>query len=374
MHKQKILVIDDDLSITHAIRRELTLQSDSYEIMTSKNGWDGLELYYSQNPILILLDLKMPVMDGLEFLQSINLSASDICSVIMLTGHDDDESISRSFSMGASAYLRKPFNACELGGLVRNSIALKLMQHRLVKEIELKEQAQHELSEERDRFLSILMHNLKNPMFPIVSYINKIIDGRLKSEEERRNKLHIIRESSEEIMRVIEETSVALRDKRTVDIFDPTTVSLRDLLVFTLRALSVSNDEHSLTVTLNGQDEKNWDAIHDITLEADHRQIKTLFENLISNALKYARSRIEIELYKRQDSVTFSISDDGQGIPDEYKDRIFQEYYQVPGSKQGTGLGLYSVRRVVDNHSGTITVSCPLSGGIRFDICLPLYP
>ncbi|MBF0568442.1 MAG: response regulator [Nitrospirae bacterium] len=129
MGNDKILILDDEQIVIDAITKNLSRRN--YEIYSGKDGKEGLALYHEINPILIILDLRMPVMDGVEFLRKINLSPSDSCSVIVLTGHGSDEEMERCFELGISAFLRKPFNIYELLGIVSHSIALKKIEKEL---------------------------------------------------------------------------------------------------------------------------------------------------------------------------------------------------------------------------------------------------
>ncbi len=80
-------------------------------------------------------------------------------------------------------------------------------------------------------------------------------------------------------------------------------------------------------------------------------------------------THVEIKITK---DGSIEVTDDGRGIPEKYKDKVFDEYFQVPGSKKGTGLGLYSVKKVVENHKGKITVNSSSKSGASFEITLPI--
>ncbi|KJR43660.1 Signal transduction response regulator, receiver region domain protein, partial [Candidatus Magnetoovum chiemensis] len=114
MNKDKILILDDEKVVIEAIKKHL--KHEDYVILTGENGQEGLDIYFKERPILIILDLKMPVMDGIEFLETIKLTPQSPCSVIVLTGHGSDEDMERCFELGILAFLHKPFNVYELKG------------------------------------------------------------------------------------------------------------------------------------------------------------------------------------------------------------------------------------------------------------------
>lgn len=127
----KILVIDDEIAIREGLRQ--TLERAGYELLLAENGKEGLQLFHDCHPVLIILDLKMPVMCGVEFLEHIKLSPTNPFAIIVLTGYGTDEEVKRCFDLGTSAFLRKPFNVFELMGLVRNTITLKDKEEKLKK-------------------------------------------------------------------------------------------------------------------------------------------------------------------------------------------------------------------------------------------------
>ncbi len=168
MLNSKILIIDDELAVRKTILS--ALKNAGYELLFAENGKEGLELYQEHNPLLIILDLKMPIMDGVEFLETIKLAPADPCSVIVLTGHGRDEDVEKCFDLGVSAFLRKPFNFYELNGLVRHSITLKK------NEEELKKHRDHleELVKERTNDLERTNKHLKSTLKQLKGAFNEL--------------------------------------------------------------------------------------------------------------------------------------------------------------------------------------------------------
>lgn len=130
MAKQdKILVIDDEEIIFNSIN--LNLSKDNYQLYYAPNGKEGLKLFEKEFPLLVILDLRMPVMDGFQFLANIDLTPSSLCAVIVHTGYSNDEDIAKCFNMGVTAFLPKPYNVYELKGMVKNYIHMKKTQRQL---------------------------------------------------------------------------------------------------------------------------------------------------------------------------------------------------------------------------------------------------
>lgn len=123
MSNPSVLVIDDDIAVREAISAGLRLEG--YDLIFAENGAQALEVLAGATPRVVILDLKMPVMDGLEFLPNVQLEPSSAFSVVVLTAHVDDESAEACYAAGISALVKKPFTLNELRGAVQTAITNK---------------------------------------------------------------------------------------------------------------------------------------------------------------------------------------------------------------------------------------------------------
>ncbi len=122
-NNRKILVIDDE--VTNLLSVEAALRTENYEIFSTKDPLEGIAIFEVERPAVVILDLRMPVMDGLEVLRSIREVHDALFSVIILTGHGNKDDMNTCYDLGANAFLRKPLNIIELRGLVRNLMLLE---------------------------------------------------------------------------------------------------------------------------------------------------------------------------------------------------------------------------------------------------------
>lgn len=210
----KILIIDDEQEIIDLIRKDL--KREGYQIIFAMNGKEGLELLKKEHPVLIILDIKMPVMDGIEFLNLINLRPSDPYSTIVLSGYDDEQNIKKCFDLGASYFLAKPFNLYMLIGMVKNAIEskhLQLMLQESEKKLRLHRNHLEMLVEERTKEIQTLSEFPKTNPNPFIRcksdgeiiYINPAME-RLKKEiglEQLCNIKEILPQSREKIVDII---------------------------------------------------------------------------------------------------------------------------------------------------------------------------
>ncbi len=118
----KLLIIDDEAVVRNGLR--ITLANEGCEIIMAENGKEGLKLVHQHNPQIIILDLKMPVMGGIEFLEQLHPYINNPYSVIVLTGYGTDEDIERCYQLGVQNFLRKPVNLYELKGVVQRTFQL----------------------------------------------------------------------------------------------------------------------------------------------------------------------------------------------------------------------------------------------------------
>lgn len=125
----KILVIDDEPALQKAMQK--ALKNENYDIIFADNGLEGLELLKKEKPNLVLLDLRMPKLDGLGFLEKINIKPDDPYSVVIITGHGNDREVERSFELGVNFFLHKPLSLVEVRCLARRCLEIKAVEKEL---------------------------------------------------------------------------------------------------------------------------------------------------------------------------------------------------------------------------------------------------
>lgn len=129
MTQATVLVIDDEEAIREAVAEDL--KREGYRLVFAENDNQGLERSEDSAPTVIILDLRMPVMDGFEFLKAINLRPERPYLVVVLTGHGDADAIKICYDSGVSTFIKKPFNLYEIRGVVKNAVAVKQLTNQL---------------------------------------------------------------------------------------------------------------------------------------------------------------------------------------------------------------------------------------------------
>nr|MBF0220755.1 response regulator [Desulfobulbaceae bacterium] len=158
MAEVKIMIVDDEEIVHESI--EDALEDEGYEFIDAFSGGEGIDLYNKHKPALIILDLRMPKMNGLQFLEKLQVKPEDPFSVIVLTGHGDAEDMEKCYDLGIRTFLRKPFDIKELRSLVESCINLKKVETKLTSEVSKREDAESELDDYRKE-LNKMMESLK---------------------------------------------------------------------------------------------------------------------------------------------------------------------------------------------------------------------
>lgn len=229
-----------------------------------------------------------------------------------------------------------------------------------------------EVNDQRERFISVLIHDLKGPLVPIIGFSRLLMTKKKLREEKIAEYAKAIHESSTKLETTIERISQDLREKRLAYSFDKEPFDIEDLLCSVIKSCQPELEVDNIELRLNDQAIQGYLSSGKILYAGDIGKIRSLIENLIGNAVKYAETHIDVTLTRHADTIEFIVDDDGVGITPPYQKKIFEEYYQIPGSKNGTGVGLYSVKRIVDHYQGEITVTSSPSSGARFVVNLPM--
>ncbi|MBF0456689.1 MAG: response regulator [Nitrospirae bacterium] len=338
MKNDKILILDDEQIVIDAITKHLSRYN--YDIYSGKNGKEGLTLYNDVNPILIILDLRMPVMDGVEFLRKINLSPADPCSVVVLTGHGSDEDMERCFELGISAFLRKPFNLYELLGIVTHSIALKKVELDLKAELIQREMMETELRLYRGHLEELVKTRTAELQKEIVDRTNaeKLATRSLKDKEVLLREIHHrVKNNLQIVSSLLDLQSKYIKDPETLDMFKDSQNRLQTMALLHEKLYQSDNmAEIDFAKYLNNLLDHLYRSycidtssilmntdIEDATIGLDTAVPCGLIINeLVSNSLKHAFKNAEggslsVSLHKLDDGrFKLTVSDTGVGLPD----------------------------------------------------------
>ena len=370
----RILVIDDEEGIRAGCRR--ILEPAGYIVETAASGREGLEKFRQQPADLVLIDVVMPDMRGVDLLGPIHeIDPDTVC--IIITGYATVELAVQSIKAGAYDFLSKPFTADVLLMTVQKGLEhrrLTLEAKRLAAlEREAAELARAKEELERlDRFKTTFMltvaHELRAPINALQSFLLAILKGYIPPEEQREVLQRAV-DRSQELLELVDDLLRLARVKSEQETARRERVSLADVLEKVFPLMKAQADAKGLTCTLEVR--------HRPEVTADRDQMTQLWTNLISNAIKYTPSggHVRVLLDEADGWAVGVVEDTGIGIAPEDQAHIFEEFYRTQQAKEmeprGTGLGLPLVKRIVEGHGGEIRLESELGKGSRFTFRLP---
>jgi len=370
MEKLKLLVVDDEPGIRSGINRILRdftvgfpfMDEDfGFDILEAETGEIAIEIVDNESPDIVLLDNKLPGMQGVEVLEYINKKNRDIF-VIMITSYASLELAVKATRDGAYDFVPKPFTPQELRSSMEN-VTKTLYLRRVTKKLN------KEGKQIRFQFLQVLSHELKAPLNAIEGYLNMIKDRQFGQEMDKYDE--IIDRSMKRIggmrsliMDLLDLTQIESGKKKR-DLQKVNLVTIAKSAIDTMTPYAIQKD---IDIYLNANE--------DISIEADHDEMEILFNNLISNAIKYNKDKGRVDLSVKLDSdyILIVVSDTGIGFKEEEIKDLFNAFYRIKNEQtkniSGSGLGLSIVKGIIDMYNGEINVSSIPGEGTTFTIKL----
>lgn len=372
--QERILVIDDELGIREGCRR--ILEPEGCIVETATTGQEGLRRIQEEPFDLVLLDVVMPDVRGIDLLGPIHEQDPDTVCII-ITGYATVELAVQAIKAGAYDFLSKPFTSDVLlltvrQGLERRRLSLEAKRLQTLEEEAAELARAKEELERLDRFKTAFMltvtHELRAPLTGLQSFLLALLKGYIPPDQQEEILRRAI-ERAQELLDMVNDL-LKLAAVRGEEIEKREVLSLAEVLEKVFPLLKAQADEKGVTCTL--------EVHHRPLVHAHPDQMAQLWTNLISNGIKYTPPgrQVSVILEEQEGWAVGTVADNGIGITPEDRARIFEEFYRTPQAKEvepyGTGLGLPLVKRVVEGHGGTIEVESALGKGSRFTFRLPL--
>jgi signal transduction histidine kinase len=375
-----ILVVDDDSFVREML--SMILETGGYAVATAENGAAAFQQCVGeQRADLIISDMNMPEMNGLELIRKLRENNIDT-PLIILTGNNEISVAVEALNSGATDYLLKDEN---IQDTVTLSVEKSLEKYRLRKQnIQLLEDLagkNRELEDSnkellylnnlKNKFLGIAAHDLRNPLTSIRGLSEILIGeafGPLTAEQEEY--LTIINTTSDEMLSLVNDLlDVSVIESGKLEL-RTALGSLKDTLEERVKIITVIAERKGILI------ETNLAPVPDVVF--DSNRISQVIDNLVSNAIKFspANSTIHITLAEAGNGVRVSVRDEGPGIPREEQARLFGEFQrlsaQPTAGEKSTGLGLAIVKKIIDAHQGVLEVESEVGAGSIFSFTMPL--
>lgn len=371
-----VLIVEDNPDVIRVIHLSLRRE---FKVMAAPDGLKGLELALKEQPNLIITDLMMPGIDGLELTRRLRAEPlTKYTPIIMLTARGSTEHRIAGIEMGVSAYLSKPFSAKELLTTARNLLDVQESQADLI------------MTQRMDSLETIaggLAHEINNPL----NYIKNSV-ARLKLD--MGETLSLVGGAKDEPLdaaAVQKLDKIAIRFQKMIDTAESGvkriagTVELmgrysREGYSRDLRAHDVflaARDVVSVVLPATGRDVKVTDKMPESGLiRCVPEEFNQVLSNLLQNAIEACQEgtgEVQISGTVEEEIVELRVKDNGSGMPDAVRQKIFNPFFSTkgPGKGMGMGMGLTMTRRVVQSLGGTINVTSEVDRGTEFVVRIP---
>jgi signal transduction histidine kinase len=357
--RAKVLVVDDNVELRNYM---LDLLSPSYDVTTAGDGIEALAAVRESLPDIVLSDVMMPRMNGIELVRALrdNPSITSL-PIILLSARAGEEPTIAGLDAGADDYVFKPFSAKELLSRVRTHVGLARTRRSFVAELESK-------NRELDAFSYSVAHDLRAPLRAIDGFSRALADECAQGLDARgRDYVERVRKSAQRMTALIDDLMELSRISRANVTEAP--VDLSALAAEVVSALKRAQPERSASVLIEPH----------LFAQGDRRMLKIALENLLGNAWKFTSRREEarIEVGALHDTPgTFFVRDNGVGFDMTYANRLFSPFQRLHAASdfEGTGVGLATVQRVLARHGGRAWVEAAVDQGATFYFSLPTQP
>ncbi len=375
-HTYTILLVDDEPGIRSVLN--ITLTHAGFTVWPASNGDAGLQLFFEKHPDIVITDIKMPGIDGIELLKKIKDAAPET-EVIMITGHGDMDLAVKSLQHEAADFITKPIDAAEIETAVKKavdriSINKNIRSYMIDLEHMIKEK---DRAIDESKTLSTIGQTIAG-----MSHVIKNIAGGLKGSSfileqgiENENREYMVKgwEMMKKNIDKITNLSLDLLNYAKTSRLDlvPThpdqpVKELKALLDLQAKQMGID-----LKVSFLGKE--------DVRVMMDPGAMHTCVFNLTTNALdafdtSAAREhpwQVHVFVQQKDDAVVYQVQDNGMGMNKTVQQAVFTDFITTKGTR-GTGFGLMTTKKIVEEHKGKIGFTTREGKGSKFWIQLPL--
>lgn len=356
----RIVLVDDTADLRLLLRIALESQPGYEVVGEAGDGVAGVELIRLEQPDLVLLDLAMPIMDGLEAIPLI-CRVSPRTRIVVLSGFEAAGMAASALTAGAHAYLQKGATPDEIIALVSETAAGS-PGLRLPPPSPGLDSASDpvDVAVLRDA-ITTAAHELRSPATILVGLAQTLSRRRTSLEEPTVMAL---------LDAIVRQAKVL--DRVTTDLLTASESSRGDVSV-EIEPMLLGPALEGAVLALTDGTEVHVDCPDDLWVQADRVRVDQILGNLLSNAVKYAKPPLRLVAGEFDGLATIQVIDDGPGVPKDFEPQLFEQYSRAAGmAANGTGIGLYVVRSLAEAHGGRAWYSPGSSGGAAFCFSLPL--
>lgn len=351
-----VLIVDNEAIIRDLCRRAL----DEYHLLEANDGEEALALFAKGGIDVILTDVRMPKMGGIELLKRLKDIEPTIV-VIVMTGFAEKDIILQALKADADDFITKPLNLLQLKTIIDKSLVKKALKEELAN---LKS-----LDRFKTSFLSIVSHKFRTPITSISLFLQNIASGVYDPEDPTfRHNVNLVYEESRHLERLVADL---LNFSRVMDAGE----GKREPCELDRIIPAIFTESPEVTAKPGIKVHIEMEQLPPLSL--DREKIAFAIRQVIDNAYKFSGDvgTVTVSLKKTGNEYRIVVQDEGVGIARENLPKLFEKFYQVDSSRSGQvkgfGLGLYYAQEFVRLHGGGITIDSEPGKGTRVTISLP---
>ncbi|MEE4365191.1 MAG: hybrid sensor histidine kinase/response regulator [Desulfotignum sp.] len=365
-----ILVVDDEEDIRDVL--EIALTDIGYQVFLAKDGKEALDLFEAQQPSIVITDIKMPVMGGIELLKQVKQRAPDT-QVIMITGHGDMELTISSLKFGAADFITKPVNVDILELAVSKAVDKLIADQKLAEYTQKLEMLVVEKSKLSSHLSSLglmigtVSHNIKGLLTNLDGGLYIARSGLKKKKfTDVTEGLDLLAQNVDKIKQMIMDILMYSKDRQ----MNRQPVPAKKFLADIQETMTMKLAHHPIAFQLDAAQAPQ-------TLNIDAAFMMSALVNILDNAVDACLEdkdtpdhKISLAVEKNRDNLVIKIADNGCGMDVETKEKIFDLFFSSKQVK-GTGFGLFIAKNIIAQHQGTVAVDSIKRRGTTFTISLP---
>jgi len=356
-----IIVIDDDQTMRRAC--EATLARAGYRVETYADGASGLQRIQQQHPALLIVDLKMPGMGGIEVINRVREIDPQIV-IVVITGFATVGTAVEAMKSGAYDFIPKPFTAEELRAIVARAMERWHLSQEAAR-------LRREKEAQARKFITFVSHQLQSPLAAVRQYLD-VLTHLMGTEipVQQRQWIERCRQKIAEMLEIIADWLTLSKVEGGQLATQRVSVSWSELLPSVLEGLGPAAEQKQIAL-------ENALPPDLPPVIGDPAALRMVLQNLVSNAIKYGRSGGYVRVSGSADaqSVRLAVSDDGIGIAPEHQAQVFEEFYRVKDGStagiSGTGMGLPICKKIAAELGGRIELESAPGHGSTFTVVLP---
>ncbi|MBN1180525.1 MAG: hybrid sensor histidine kinase/response regulator [Anaerolineae bacterium] len=354
----RVLIVEDDYPVSEMIQGVL-VETGYTVIGEAVNGFEAVDMTQSLKPDVVLMDIRIPGISGLEAARRIQASCPT--PVVVLTAFESSDLIEEAALVGVGAYLIKPPDANQL----ERAITIALIRFRDMMELRRVNESLKQRNEELDAFSYITAHDLQNPLANIIGFA-EILQRHCDSMSAKEIKEHLrtVELTGRKMSKTIEQLLMLAHASQAEIDLKP--LDMAKIVRYAQTNLAYTLQERGATIVAP----EAWP-----TALGHEQWVEEVWVNYVSNAVKYGSQPPVIELGADDapnEMVRFWVKDNGPGIPEDEQSNLFNPFIRLGRDQaKGYGLGLAIVRRFVERMGGETTVESEVGKGSMFTFTLP---